>query len=136
MRKIAARIWIGNAHEARNLHLIQSTGIEAVVDLAIEEPPARTSRDMIYSRVPISDGSGNSAVRIRFAVDTICGLVSADVPILVACSAGMSRSPVLVAAAIFQLRGCSFEEALSQVVASGSADVSAAFLKDVVEALK
>jgi protein-tyrosine phosphatase len=92
MREIAAQLWIGNALEARNLSTVLNAGIEAIVDLAIEEPPISATRELVCCRIPILDGAGNPPARIRLAVETICRLVSSEVPTLVVCSAGMSRS--------------------------------------------
>ena len=42
--------------------------VAAVVDLAVNEPPAQRSRDMIYCRIPLNDGDGNPNTIIETAV--------------------------------------------------------------------
>jgi len=131
MREVAKKLWIGNALEARDLTAILNVGIEAIVDLAIEEIPISATRELICCRIPISDGGGNPSSRIQLAVKTIVDLVSSQVPTLVACSAGMSRSPAIVAATLSQLNGVSLAEALKQVTQTGPCDVSPALLAEI-----
>ena len=40
-------LWIGHAGDVRNTRLVLETGIRAVVDLAIEEPPAALARELV-----------------------------------------------------------------------------------------
>jgi predicted protein tyrosine phosphatase len=51
-------------------------------------------------------------------------LLKNQVPTLVYCSAGMSRSPAIAAAALSVVQGGSAQEKLSEVVAGQSHDVS------------
>lgn len=44
---IASRLWIGNALESRDLALLLSTGMAAILDLAIEELPPPLVRELI-----------------------------------------------------------------------------------------
>jgi protein-tyrosine phosphatase len=129
-------LWIGNAFEARYLAVVLDAEFEAIVDLALEEPPIATTRDFVYCRIPLFDGAGNTLARIQLAIATVSRLVSSDVPTLVACSAGMSRSPVIVAASMAHMKTTSFEEALSQISQIGPCDVSPALLSDVATVLK
>ena len=136
MREVVHKLWIGNALEARNLSMVLDAGIEAIVDLAIEEPPISATRELVCCRIPISDGAGNPPARIRLAVETICHLVSSDTPTLVACSAGMSRSPAMVAAALSRLNGIIIDDALNRIADLGPCDVSPALLSDIISALE
>ena len=135
MREVATNLWIGNAFDARNPRMIHANGIEAVVDLAVEETPASATRDLICCRIPIADGTGNSKQRLLLAVETVHRLVTSSIPTLVCCSAGMSRSPVITAAALACLRGETFETTLNQVSAQGPVDASPALVADVATAL-
>ncbi|HUR54733.1 MAG TPA: hypothetical protein VMZ71_11420 [Gemmataceae bacterium] len=93
-------LWIGTARDARDIKGVLDAEIEVVVDLAMEEPPIAPTRELVYLRFPLLDGEGNPCWLLRTAVTAVAGLIMARVPTLVACSAGMSRSPSVVAAAI------------------------------------
>jgi protein-tyrosine phosphatase len=127
-------LWISNAREARDVRAVLALGIAAVVDLAIEEPPIAFPRDVVYCRLPLVDGAGNPPAVVKAAVETTANLVRGEVPTLVTCGGGMSRSPAIVAAALARLERASLQESLERVAASGPHDVSAAFWRDVLEA--
>lgn len=97
------RLWIANALEARDARLLFDTGIAAVVDVAYEEAPAQLPRQLIYCRLPLNDGGGNPSSSLRLAVRIVIELVRDEVPTAVACSAGMSRSPMVAAFAASRL---------------------------------
>lgn len=117
-------LFIGNAFDARDQRALYGRQIAAVVDLAANEPPAQLARDMIYYRIPILDGGGNLDRMLLMAVDAVVTLVSQQVPTLVACSAGMSRSPVIAAAAIAQLSSKSLDHCLAAIVEGAPHDIS------------
>ena len=52
-------IWIGHGGEGHDFNHILDAGIEAVVELAMEEPSFPTRRDLIACRFPLLDGMGN-----------------------------------------------------------------------------
>ena len=125
MRRISGlSLWLGHIGDMRDLRVVLSTGILAVVDLAVNEPPAVVTRELVYCRFPLVDGSGNPPWLLRAAVDCVAGLLRADTATLVFCAAGMSRSPAIAAAAIARVRGCSPGEALAFVAESKALDVS------------
>jgi protein-tyrosine phosphatase len=133
LREILSRqLFIGNARDARDLRLLHDHEISAVLDLAIDEPPAQLSREMTYCRVPLMDGEGNSDSQISLAIHTLLHLLASKQPILVACSGGMSRSPAICAAALAIDASRSCGESLSQVLSDGPSDVSPALWKDVL----
>lgn len=115
---------IGNALEARNMRLLYDNEIRAVLDLAANEKPATLGREHIYVRVPILDGDGNSDHDIELAVITLVHLIQTETKTLVACSAGMSRSPCIAAAAIALAANMSMDECMNKIVSSGPHDVS------------
>src|SRR5262245_5002867 len=121
---IPQQLWLGHALDCRDLRLLHATGIAAVVDLAYEEPPAQLSRDLIYCRFPLLDGSGNSPAILQAAVAITAQLIQDRVPTLVCCGAGMSRSPAIVATALARVRGTSLENELAQFIAGHPHDVA------------
>ena len=116
-------LWIGNARDARDLRLVHDTGIEAIVDLAVDEPPVQPTRELAYLRFPLVDGGGNAEWLLRGAVEAVAGLMRAGVPTLVACSAGMSRSLAVAAAGVAIAVGESPNAALVKVRGSGPSDL-------------
>ncbi len=128
---IAGRLWIGNALEARKVTDVLACGVEAIIDLAIEEIPLRLPRDIVYCRFPLVDGAGNSRAVLRAALATTIALVTAQVPMLVVCGAGMSRSPVVVAAALAMLERVPFSEVLKRVASLQPHDVSPSLVAEV-----
>lgn len=93
-------LWLGHAGDLRHLRQLHDVGIRAIVDLAADEPFPSPSRDLIYCRFPIVDGPGNPPELLRLALTTIAALLQTQTPTLVACSAGLSRTPALCAAAL------------------------------------
>ena len=137
MRAVSSySLWIGNAGDVRRVAELIELGILAVVDLATNEPVATLPREIVYCRFPLLDGADNERWLLRAAIETISGLLRDNVPTLVACSAGMSRSPALVAAAIASLNARDPNECLMACVEGGAADVSPLLWRDVVEALR
>ncbi len=124
-------LWIGNAEDGRNVQAVLALGIEAVIDLAIEEPPLAFPREMIYCRFPLIDGSGNSPAVLQAAIDTTISFLQGNVPTLVTCNGGMSRSPAIVAGALTSIENITPEKALERVATAGPHDVSATFWADV-----
>jgi len=69
----------------------------AVVNLAAEEPSPLLPRSMVYCRFPIMDGEQEGEGVLDAAIHTVASLLRNQVPTLVHCGAGMSRSPAVVA---------------------------------------
>ena len=93
-------LWVGHAGDGSNAKLLHDLGIEAVVQVAAEEPPIATPRGLLYHRFPLLDGSGNPPEFLRLAVGTVAALIRLRVPTLVCCGMGLSRSPAIAAAAL------------------------------------
>lgn len=129
------RLWIGTARDLRDYPAIRAAGIGAIVDLAINEPVAPVNRELICCRFPLTDGAGNPLPLVRASIDTVAALVRANVPTLVACSAGMSRSPIIAAAALALVTGQGPSECLKIVIAGGPCDVSGGMWRQAMEAL-
>ena len=99
-------------------------GFQVVVDLAIEESPIQLPREVVYCRFPLLDGEGNSPVVMKSAIDLIGSLVIAKLKTLVACSGGMSRSPLIASAVIAQVESIDFDDAIRRVTGTGPCDMS------------
>jgi protein-tyrosine phosphatase len=129
MRSVAGRaLWLGHAGDLRDARAVMDLGIEAVVELADSDQLAVLPRELIRCRFPLSDGGDNPAWLLRLAAESVAALLKAGVPVLVCCSAGMSRSVCVAAAGIALAEGRLLSEALSVVTASGPADVSPGLL--------
>ncbi|WP_417385861.1 dual specificity protein phosphatase family protein [Gimesia sp.] len=136
MREILpSLLWIGNTRDTHDVKNVLDLGIAAVIDLALEEPAVPLTRDMIYCRLPIIDGAENQPVVLISAVKIVARLIREEVPTLVACSAGMSRSPAIVAAALSQVRETDFETELKLIAAHHPADVAPGLWNDLQELL-
>lgn len=132
MRRIPGyALWLGHAGDVRDVPGLHRAGIVAVIDLAIHESPAPMTRELVYGRFPLIDGPGNPPWLLRAAVDMVAGLVRDDVPTLIGCGAGLSRSPCVAGAAIARVRGCPADEGLAIALASAPADVSPALWAEV-----
>jgi hypothetical protein len=121
-------LWIGNCADGRDIDGLRSLGIEAVVDLAAEEPSAKLARDFFYFRIPLVDGGDNSDKVIRLAVETARLSVQATLRTMICCSAGLSRSPLVAAAIVSLARGDSIESALREIGHLGPLDPSSQLL--------
>ena len=133
MRRVGERpLWVGTARDARDMRAVHDAGIEAVVDLAMMCPPVTPTRELVYLRFPLVDGSGNPPWLLRAAVKAVRELVQAGVPTLVACDGGMSRSLVVVAAVLWlEAPDVSPDEVLGRVRGDGPADVHPLLWADV-----
>ncbi|RCS51910.1 hypothetical protein DTL42_10145 [Bremerella cremea] len=130
---IPEQLWIANAIQVRDLRTVLSSGTTAIIDLAIEEKPVIFPRDIVSLRFPLLDGGGNDLALLKMVIDTLANFIQAKRPTTVACSAAMSRSPGLVAAALAQVEGKSLEETTLRVAETGPCDLSPGLLSDLVK---
>jgi len=128
-------LWVGNIGDVRDLKAVLAADISAIVDLALNEPPAKVTREIAYLRFPLVDGAGNPPWLLRGAVQAVAHLVRSSVPSLVYCSTGHSRSLCVAATAIAEVKGMPPAEGLTLVAGSGPADVSPGLWQDVQAAL-
>ena len=126
-------LWIGHGGEAHDYQAILEAGIEAVVDLAAEEPSRSGPRDLIVCRFPLIDGQGNRPEVLTLAVRSIGSLIASGTPTLVCCGAGLSRAPALVASALSLVHGESPESFLKLVTRHHHSDVSPGLWDDLVQ---
>jgi protein-tyrosine phosphatase len=133
MRRIGNHaLWIGNSVDVSDLRLLHDVGIEALVDLGLNEPVPVLTRELIYCRFPLLDGVGNPPALLRLAVETTARLIGAEVPPLVFCSAGMSRSPAVAAVALAKATQMSVVDCLTTVFADGPRDLSGGLWNDLL----
>jgi len=109
-------------------------GIEALIALALEEPPAALVRELVHCRFPLVDGAGNRPWLLRMAVNTVAALAAGGVQTLVSCGAGMSRSPAVAAMAIHRLSRKPPEDCLRGLADRGPLDVSPGLWGELVAA--
>jgi len=121
---IPGRLWLGNAGDGRDPARLLEAGITAVVNVAVEEPSSSLPRTMIYCHFPIMDGAQECEGVLAAAIQTLVSLLRNQVPVLVHCGAGMSRSPAVVAAALAIIERGNPEEQLRQIVSGHPHDVS------------
>jgi protein-tyrosine phosphatase len=126
------QLWLGHAGDGRDLRQIYAAGIRALVELAAEEAPAPTPRDLIVCRFPLVDGSGNDPAVLGLALRTVAGLLERNIPTLLCCGAGMSRAPAFAAGALALVTGQHPEDCLQQLVAHRPADVMPALWAEIV----
>ena len=137
MREIIPRVlWIGNALEARDVKGVMAAGINVVIDLAIEELPIQFPRDVVYCRFPLLDGEGNSPSLLRSAIQTTVNFATAGRPTLLACSGGMSRSPIIASVVIASVQSVELGAAVERVIATGPSDFSPKLWNDVQKLCK
>lgn len=117
-------LWIGNAIEVSPIQKLMEHEFEAVVSLAVEEPCHAFPRELISLRIPLYDDGSNNPEQVTLAIDAVTGLLMRQQKTFVFCSAGMSRSPAIVAAALARLTGNPLAETLSFVATHRPCDVS------------
>jgi hypothetical protein len=132
---IPYQLWLGHAGDGRDSRQIHNAGINALVQLAAEEPPLPPSRELTYCRFPLLDGSGNEPTMLYLAVHMVANLLRWDVPTLVCCGGGMSRSPAIAAAALAVVRQTPPEDCLRLVAHYHCSDVSPGLWKEIVRVL-
>lgn len=116
-------LWLGHAGDGSDYRHILDAGIEAIVQLAAEEVPLQPPRELIYCRFPIKDSPDNDRKLLNLAITTLANLLEARVPTLVCCGGGMSRSPVIAAAALSMVYQEEPDACLEQVAGHAPADV-------------
>ncbi len=126
-------LWIGNALEARNSSALFDLQITAVVDLAYEESPAVLPRGIVYCRFPLNDGGGNSKALLRLTIQTVITLLQSETRALLACSAGMSRSPTVAAFSIGKFLNQSPGEVLKRIGKDKKLEIKETLWKDLTE---
>jgi protein-tyrosine phosphatase len=130
------RLWLGHAGDLRSPSTLFESGIRAVVDLASNEPIPQLPRDLTYCRFPLFDGGENERWLLRAAVRTTVEFLIAEIPTVICCSVGLSRSLAIAAAAISAAKTVSMDDALIHVASQGKHDVSPALWQEVKAAVR
>ncbi len=125
MRRVQPyELWIGNTGDLADMRGTIDAGVRAVVDLALNERPPQLPRELVYCRFPLVDGAGNDLWTLVTAIEMVANLIKLKVPVLVCCSAGLSRSPAIVAAALSRVEQRRPEDCLKSVSKIASHDVA------------
>jgi hypothetical protein len=136
VRQISSHpLWVGNALDGADLRRLHFEGVEALIDVGMNEPVPMITRELIYCRFPLFDGAGNRIELLRLAIQTTAALISAATPTLVFCSAGMSRSPAIAAAALAIVTRKTPDECLAEVFGTGPRDLSPPLWSDILKSV-
>jgi protein-tyrosine phosphatase len=125
-------LWIGHGGDGHDSSRIFDLGIEAVIELALEEPALPTHRELIACRFPLVDGAGNRPDVLALAVRTVANLIASATPTLVCCGGGLSRSPAVVAVAMGLVHREPPEACLKRISWHHPHDVSPGLWTDLV----
>ena len=128
-------MWIGHAGDLNNPREILNQGVQAIIELADNEPMAILPRDLIRCRFPINDGAEERLWLLRLATETTAALFRAKVPVLVCCSSGMSRSVCIAAGALVIAERVPLKTAVSLIANEGPTDVSPILFNRLQEAM-
>lgn len=128
-------LWLGNSGSTRDPRTIFASGITTVVELAMEEPPARLAREMCQLRFPLSDGGGNPRSLLALTLRTVAALLRTETPTLLCCSMGMSRTPATAAFALELATGVPATQILQEIRARTVCDVSPALWAEMMDAM-
>lgn len=128
-------LWLGHAGDGGDCQAILAADIKAVVQLAAEEPPLGLPRELISCRFPLVDGPGNDLKLMDLATTTVANLLEKNIPVLVCCGGGMSRSPAVAAAALSMVYQESPDDCLKQIAEHHPADVVPGLWADVTRML-
>lgn len=123
-------LWLGHALDIREPRVLFDTQISAVIDVALEEAPAQLPREFIYCRFPLNDGGGNDAAILRQAIQTSTDLLNSGTRTIVACSAGMSRSPTIAAFALAAYLSQDPQETISRIAKIKTLELNPVLWKD------
>ena len=127
-------LWIGHALDVREPRALFDVGITAIIDVAYEEPPAQIPRQFTYCRFPLNDGGGNDPNVLLLALRTATELLQLNTRTLIACSAGMSRSPTLAAFAVAYYLSETPDETIARIADIKSLELKPELWADVLSA--
>lgn len=129
-------LWLGHAKDAEDFKQMFDLGINALVQLAVEEPAVQLPRELIYCRFPLVDGPGNDGRLLSLAITTLVNLIEKRESVLVCCGAGLSRSPAVSAAALSMVFQEAPDDCLKQVAEHHPADVAPGLWQEIKELLE
>lgn len=113
MKNIKDNIYIGDKQDAKDSENLSENNIDTVISLIDENIVDRNHLNQrCYRSFPLLDDGANPQEQIDAAIYNVAGEIESDSNFLVHCAAGVSRSPVILAAALALVENKSFEEAL------------------------
>lgn len=127
----AHRLWLGNRQEMQDWTTLHEAEIDALVDLAGNEPSLAPPRDFLYFRFPLSDDDSNPAWLVNLTHQTVLSLLDQQVNTMIACGVGKSRTPVMAVAAIAKRTKKPFDSVLKDLSREMPLDVSPALWNQV-----
>jgi protein-tyrosine phosphatase len=126
-------LWLGHALDIREPRPLFDAEIMAVIDVALEEPAAQLPRELIYCRFPLNDGGGNASALLLQAVQCTADLFATGTRTIVACSAGMSRSPAIAAFALAAHLNQSPNDVIARISEIKSPEIKGSLWNDVAK---
>lgn len=133
---VPSKLWIGHAGDLRDPALLERMGIKALIHVALEERLPNLSRELLYCHFPLLDGAGSPSHLVAVALDATASLIRAGIPTLVCCSAGMNRSPCIVAGALALVDRSDPTESLARLIHGQPHDVSPVLWDTVVRIVR
>jgi dual specificity phosphatase 12 len=131
--KIWERLFLGNLKDAEQLANSNHFRIASVVSLCTEE--IRTKADRIeYLHIPIADSRLIPAPKFEEVMTAMANAVQRG-NLLMHCLAGMSRSPIMIAAWLHRCGYASIDKALAEISELRDIDPSPVLLRSVKEHL-
>ncbi|KAH7109958.1 protein-tyrosine phosphatase-like protein [Dactylonectria macrodidyma] len=110
-------LYLGPCSAASSSSFLTSNGIIAVI--SIGSTPSEKVDGVTYHRISMADSPSSSISEAIKTTNTIIDSVAeADGKVLVHCSAGISRSPTLIAAYLMSRQDMSLKEALGAIVSA------------------
>jgi len=111
-------LYLGPCSAASSKAFLTANAVTHV--LSVGATPTNPVEGVAYQRISISDSPSSSITKVCDAacviIDDALSSHKGKGKILVHCSAGISRSPMVVAAYLMRRRGMSLREALSQII--------------------
>jgi len=117
--EVTDRLLFSDIRQAADPELYRMHDVDTVVKLTHQSPYDEPTggypdRVEVFDH-PLIDGPKNDRADMKEAVEVAASALSDGKVVLVHCSAGMSRSPAVTAAALARHRGIEFTEALEKV---------------------
>jgi len=113
MNEVLAWLYVGSVHDAENYAALKEAGIGAVLTLAW---PISHPEDIAVKRVFFEDGEPIPDEVFYQTLSFVRQQRRQDRKILIACSAGVSRSPTIAIAVLHELEGYPLVDAFRTVL--------------------
>lgn len=112
MNQVLDWLYVGSIKDAENHERLEEAGIEALLSLAypVKHP------DILVGYVPFNDGEPIPEEVLYKALSFVRRQRRENRKLLIACSAGVSRSPIIAVAVLHELVGYSLVEAFRTVI--------------------